>query len=236
MEQQLYIAFNRHYLKRKGTPLTDDIVFFDSYDPNKRSKFFNESEWRTYHHSSSPFPPIEAKFKMPSKLYLLLKKKEKEILFDYLDYGFHIKIVSKEFYDFLCKHGLDKNSYEKSKLDLVDKDRSKLSNRTYYALRFGKFDNDHFDFHKESKIRTKVNGSTQYLYQDLELKQDIDKAVFVLVESAYERVFIIKGQKVLEEAKKQFIGIDFYDAHDFPFVFQHQYDDDILPIVNSYLK
>lgn len=236
MEQQLYIAFNRSYLKRKGTPLTQDIVFFDSYDPNKRFKFFSESEWRTYHHSSPTFPPVEAKFKMPSKLYLLLKKKEKEISFDYLDFGFYVKILSKEFYDFLCKHGLDETLYERSILDLVDKDSNKLSSRTYYALRFGKFDNDHFDFHKESKIRMKVHANTQYLYPDLELKQDIEKAVFVLVESAYEHVFIIKGEKALDEAKKQFTGIDFYDAHDFPFVYQHQYDEDILPLVNSYLK
>ena len=105
MENNLFITFQRGYLKRKGIPLVDDIMLHDTYNSNKKQKFYTSSEWRTLDYKDIPFPPPEDKYKQPNKLYLVFKKKQKEITFNYIEFGSNVKIISAALYELLLQGG-----------------------------------------------------------------------------------------------------------------------------------
>ncbi|SUI96922.1 Uncharacterised protein [Sphingobacterium spiritivorum] len=228
MENKLFISFQRGYIKRKGTPLTDDVVLFDSFDATKKAKFFSVSEWRTLDYREIPFPPVEDKYKFPSNLFLLIKKKLKNIDFHYLEYGSDVKILSQRFFDFLIKNGLNKEQFEFSDLQLVDKDGNIVTDGKFVALRFGLFDDHLFDFSKQTSVRTKINGNTNYLYPNLRLQGTDVRTVFVIKDFAYRSSLIFSGQSVLTEILKSFEGIDIYSVADYPFIYANQYEEDAL--------
>lgn len=235
MENKLFISFQRGYLKMEGVPLSDDIVLFDSFDGSKRAKFFSLSEWRALDYKDIPFPPVEEKYKFPEHLFLTFKKKQKNIDFHYLEYGSDVKILSADFFNFLLENGLNKNQFELADIKIVDVDGNSLTEKKYVALRFGLFDDNLFDFNKQTSIRTKVNGSTNYLFPDIKLRDGGARKVFVLKDFAYRASIVFSKQSVISEILKTFKGIDIYSIEDFPFVYSNQYDEEILPL-NNHLK
>ena len=232
MKNKIFISFQRGYLKRNGIPLTDDITLFDTFDGTKKTKFFSISKWRTLDFKDIPFPPEEEKYQFPENLFLVFKKKPKNIDFHYLEYGSDVKILSKKFFEFLIKNGLNEIQFERSVLKLLDNEGNELTENKYVAIRFGLFNDDLFDFNKQTSVRTKVNGSTNYLYPDLNIQNTDERKVFVLKDFAYRKSIIFVGEAVVAELQKSFNGIDIYAIADFPFAYSNQYDEDILPLNN----
>lgn len=236
MKNELFVSFLRGYIKRKGIPLGDDIILFDSFDSTKRTKFYSDSGWRTLDYKDIPFPPKEQKYKFPPELYLVFKKKQIDFQFNYLEYGSDVKILSLDFFQELLNNGLDKNQYEYSILKLVNKDGDQLTERKYCALRFGKFDDDKFEFNKQTSVRSKVNGSTNYIYPDLVLITDsLDKNIFVLREFAYRNSFVFNNKDFVDHLITKFTDINIYTTRDFPFIYDNQYDEELVPLNNEYL-
>jgi hypothetical protein len=232
MENELFIWFNRGYKPKKGTPLTDDIVLFDSFDNSKKQKFFNQSEWMVFDYKPMTFPPQEEKYKFPKNQFLIIKKKIKDIFFDYIEYGSNVKIFSENLFDFLIKNGLD-SGYEIATLSVVDKFGNRLTDRKYVALRFGLYNDDLFDYNTKTKQKTKVHGSTNYTFPDLSLKDNlINKSIFVLNEFAYRHSIIFK-KDVLQKLLNYYEP-EIYRIKDFTFLYENQYDEEILPLKNSY--
>jgi hypothetical protein len=230
MKNELFIWFYRGYLPVKGIPLNDDIIMFDSFDNNK-NKFYNKSEWAVLDYKPMPFPPNDDKYKFPQEQYLVIKKKMKEILFDYIDYRSNVKIFSEELYNILLNNGLN-TGYEKSETFIVDKTGNKLTDKKYIALRYGLFDDNLFNFNEKTKQRTKVNGSTNYTFPDLVLKDGaIEKSVFVINKFAYRNCIIFKGS-ILNELLKFYETI--YKIKEFPHIYENQYEEEIMPKNNKY--
>lgn len=222
---KLFVTFQRGHIKRKGIPLLDDITLFDTYDPSKMTKFYTDSQWRTLDYKNLPFPPEEKEYKFPSELYLVFKKKQTDFQFNYLEYGSDVKILSLDFFRELSNNGLDKGQYEYSTLKLVNKEGNQLTDRKFFALRFGKFDDDKFDLNQKTSVRSKVNGSTNYIYPDLALiTESLDKHVFVLKEFAYRASFVFDGKEFVTNIVDKFKDIDIYNTKDFPFIYDNQYD------------
>jgi hypothetical protein len=202
---------------------------FDTFDNNK---FSNRSEWAVMEYKSLPFPPIEEKYKFPERQFLIIKKKMKEVLFDYIEYRYNTKIFSLELLNYLKTNGLN-YGYETSELIVIDKSGNELTGKKYFALRFGSFDDDLFDFNEKTKQRTKVHGSTNYTFPDIKLKNYCnEKSVFVLNEFSYRNAVIIKGSLINELLK--YYKTEIYKISDFPYIYENQYDEKILPVNNEY--
>ena len=234
MNNNLFICFQRGFIKRKNIPLTDDIILFDTYDLLKKTKFSNISEWRKLDYLGIPFPPAEANYQFPKELYLVFKKKQTDFQFNYLEYGSDVKILSVDLFNALGDNGLSKEQYECAALQLVDKSGNQLSEKKYCALRFGNFNDEQFIFNKQTAVKTKINGSTNYLYPDLALKQSIPRNIFMLKEFSYRNSFIIAGIDTATALAKKFTDLDIYSIKDFPFIYQNQYNEDELPVNNRF--
>lgn len=235
MEHDLFVSFQRNYIKRKGIPLVDDIILFDSFDSSKRTKFYSDSEWRTLDYKDIPFPPEEKKYRFPEELYLVFKKKQNDFQFNYIEYGSDVKILSLDLFELLSDNGLENDHYEYSTLKLVDKEGRLLTDRKYCALRFGKFDDNMFELNKQTSFRTKVNGSTNYIYPDLELTAEKqEKKIFVLKEFAYRKSFVFYSVNLVTDLVAQFSDIDIYNTKEFPFIYDNQYDEEVIPLQNDY--
>ena len=144
MENELFIWFYRGYVPQKGVPMNDDIIMFDTFD-NIKNTFINKSEWMVMDYKPLPFPPIDERYKFPEKQFLVIKKKIKEVLFAYIEYRYNVKIFSMELLTDLKNNGLN-DGYETAELLIVDKLGNKLTEKKYFALRFGSFDDDLFNF------------------------------------------------------------------------------------------
>lgn len=231
MNDTLYIWFPRNYLTQSGFLLRDKITLFDSFDRDKR-KFYNSSEWAALSYKEMEFPPKEAKYKFPKTQFLVVKQKVKQLLFDYTDYHSDVKIVSQRLLSFLQEKGLTEG-YEVAELIVVDKNGEVLTDNPYFALRFGRYSDDLLDLHESTKQRTKVHGSTNYTYPDLGVKSGAAQSIFTLSSLAYRQTFLFKGE-VLEEILDKFYKPEIYRASDFPFIYENQYDEELMPLQNKY--
>lgn len=213
----------------------DDIILFDSFDSSKRTKFYSVSEWRTLDYKDIPFPPEDNKYKFPKDLYLVFKKKQNDFQFNYIEYGSDVKILSIDLFEKLSDNGLEKDQYEYSILKLVDKEGNVLTDKRYCALRFGKFDDHLFEVNKQTSFRSKVNGSTNYIYPDLTLNiENSDRKIFVLKEFSYRKSLIFNSLNLVTNLVTQFNDIDIYNTKEFPFIYDNQYDEEVVPLQNSY--
>ena len=232
MKEELYIWYNRNYLKKEGFPLSDNITLFDTFE-SANVRFKNISEWAVLSYRDISFPPENEKYKFPLKQFLVLKQKIKTISFDYIEYHSNVKIVSESFLNFLKYNGLETNQYEIAELTIVDKNGKLLTEKKYFALRFGTFDDELFDFNEPTKRRTKVHGSTNYLFPDLSLKYLLPgKSIFVLKHFSYRETIIFK--ECVLDSVIQFQSPEIYKLKDFPYIYENQYDEELLPIKNQY--
>jgi hypothetical protein len=232
IEDDLYIWYNRTKLP-KGFPLAGKYLLNNSFDI-KNPRKISEQKWTLYNSYRMGFPPSDDKFKFPNNIYLVILDKQKDILFDYFDYEYNVKLVSEKFLQFIQKNGLTKG-YEEANLFIIDTKENLLSNRKYYALRFGLFDDNFFDFNKQNKISGKYEFGNQYIvYPNLSLKENkSNKYVYCLEEYSYRKAIIFKGF-ILNDILKTFYCPEIYKLKDFPFICANQYDWDLLPYDNDY--
>lgn len=226
MNQQLYIWYNRNYLNKKGIPSVDNIKLFDTYDKVK-NKFYNKSQWMVFDYKPMEFPPLEDIYKFPINLFLVLKKKTKNIQFDYLEYGSNVKIVSDKFLFFLIENGMQ-TGYEQAKVTIVDGKANILDVTDYYALRFGMYDDDLFSLNEGTRRRGKhLFGSTYYTYPNLEIKNhNINKNVFTISPLPYRETLIFKDF-LLKKIFENFYLPEIYKLEDFPYVYDNQFKEDL---------
>jgi hypothetical protein len=229
----LYIWFQRTKLP-KGHPLLNDILLKSNFDL-KRPNIIHvgEDNWRNFNHYNMDFPPKDT-FAFPSEMYLLInKKKYKEINFDYLDYHYYVKLVSENFISFLKENGLNKSYYEIASLNIIDLKGELMTKDKYYALRFGKFDDDLFNFNLESKKRAAGLRDT-FIYPDMKIKTEItNKNIFVLFEFCY-RDCLVLNEKGKNDVIKRYYSFEIYKAEDYPYIFNNQRNWELLPFDNSF--
>lgn len=232
-KEELFIWYYRTLLP-KGIPYKDDIILFDNYDIEKK-KFYSKSEWRKVDFTPMPFPPAIESYKFPQQLFLVVQKKIKEILFDYYEFGSNVKLVSERFFNFLLESGINKG-YEKADLKIANKQNELLTDQKYLALRFGAFDDALFDFDEKTKIKGKHTfGSTYYTFPNLSLRDtSVKQSVFVLQHPSYNNALIIRKSQV-NAVINSFYHPDIYKLSDFPFIYDHQFDEELLPLANSYI-
>lgn len=227
----LYIWFQRTKLP-EGHPLLDDILLKSRFDLKRPNTIHvGEENWRNFNHYNMNFPPKDT-FAFPSEIYLIIKKKYKEINFDYLDYHYYVKLISDNFLSFLIKNGLNESYYEIASLNIIDLKGELMTKNKYYALRFGKFDDDLFNFEPESKKRAAGLRNT-FLYPNIKIKTEIpDKNIFVLFEFCY-RDCLVLSENGKNDIIKHYLSSDIYKSVDYPYVFNNQRNWELLPIDNS---
>jgi len=76
----LFIWFNRTKVP-DGYPLTDEIIIKDTFD-KARPKYTPDQRWKLFNPYKMDFPPSE-EYKFPDKLYMVITKSCKTIIFDY---------------------------------------------------------------------------------------------------------------------------------------------------------
>lgn len=230
--QQLYIWYY-HAILPNGIPNSDNILLFDCYDSVK-DKFHSTSEWRKVDFTPMDFPPAENKYKFPDRLYLVLKKKMKNISFDYCEFGSNVKLVSDDFYRFLLDNGVD-SGFEVAAVDIVNKKNERMTDRKYYALRFGDFDDELFDFSEKTKLRGKHSFGGSYItFPDLKLQDsNTTKNVFVLKSPAYNNGIIFKAT-LIDRVLHDFYSPEIYRLSDFPIIYANQNNEELLPLDSKY--
>ena len=230
----LIIWFNRSKLP-KGVPNLNKAILKDTFDVVKPKKI-PPQHWTLYNKYKMEFPPIDNKYAFPKEMYLVIESKTtKAIQFDYLDYnGYDVKFVSADFLCFLEEHGLTVG-YEKAHLNIVNLQGELLVTKPYYALRFGLYDDDLFDFSKQTKVRGKLEfGGTFYVYPDMKLKENNpQRLVFCIAEFSYRNALIFK-KTIVKDILANFYAPEIYNIKDFPFVYANQYNWEILPFDNEY--
>lgn len=228
--EELFIWFNRTQLP-VGYPLKDDTVFKPSFDA-KNPKGMPDQPWKTFNHHKMSFPPTDA-HRFPVEMYLVVTKKYPSIQFDYFDYSHYVKLVSGRFLSFIQEKGLTSDYYEKATLHIVDVQGNSMAGEEYYALRFGKFDDQLFEFPIEGRKRA-AGLKDFFLYPNLSLKAPVEgKSIFALFEFCYNNTLVFT-KEVKEEILDRFHYPEVYKAEDYPFVFNNQYKWDVLPFDNEY--
>jgi hypothetical protein len=229
---ELFIWFNRTKIP-EGYPLKDDFILKDSFKKDK-PKDIPTQQWKLYNPFKMEFPPVDG-YKFPSEMYMVITKASyKTIFFDYYGYSNNVAFVSDKFLAFLQKNGLDDSYYEKAKLLVIDLGGNLLTTVDYWALRFGKFDDQSFDFHPETKKR--VAGIKNYfLYPEMDtVKTTFSKSVYYLSEFCYNTSLVF-NKYAKDEIIGNFYSPEIYKASDFPYVYNNQYKWDILAYDNEFL-
>lgn len=227
----LFIWFNRTKVPY-GYPLTDEIIVKDVFD-KARPKYMPDQRWKLFNPYKMEFPPTK-EYKFPDELYMVMTKSDKTIEFDYYSHQKNVAFVSDGFLDFLQRNGLDSSYYEKAKLLIVDLKGDILTGDKYWALRFGKFDDDLFSFNADSKKRA-AGLKDFFLYPLMELKRSIpEKNIFFINEFCYNRSLVF-NELALREILASFYEPQIYKLEDFPFVYNNQLKWDVFPYDNESL-
>ncbi|RAJ05442.1 immunity protein 43 of polymorphic toxin system [Chitinophaga skermanii] len=229
--EKLFIWFNRTQLPT-GYPAKDDTILKLSFDP-KKPKLMPGQPWKQFNIHTMPFPPEEM-YQFPSSMYLVVTRKLKDpIKFDYYDYAQGVKLVSAGFLTFIQEAGLTEEHYEIATLHIINEAGEALTNDTYYALRFGQFNDASFDFPVDTKKRA-AGLQGHFLYPGLQLNNPTSQQVFALQNFCYLNTLIFTAQAA-RKALQQFHYPALYPAEEFPFVFNNQHNWSILPFENDLL-
>ena len=126
---------------------------------------------------------------MPEELILVVKR-QKEVLFDFLGYYEGIRVFSDRLLNLLIENGLNPQ-FEKATLNVVNTKGGNIAKQPYYLLRFCRADNELFAFNDNLKIAARDWEDT-FLYPDLHLKEPTDRNIFVLGNVLPDDYFAIK--------------------------------------------
>ena len=220
MKEELFIWFysNPNALP-KGVPATVMTTITEEFYPKNPTKI-KRGEWIKYSHMYFSFPPVE-KYKLPEELILVVKR-QKEVLFDFLGYYEGIRVFSDRLLNLLIENDLNLQ-FEKATLNVVNTKGENIAKQPYYLLRFCRADNELFAFNDNLKIIARDWEDT-FLYPDLHLKEPTDRNVFVLGSVlpdgyfCYQNAFIIK-KTLKEEIEKLCYAPEIYSVSEFPEVY-----------------
>ena len=203
----------------KGVPATVMTTITEEFYPKNPTKI-KRGEWTKYSPMFFSFPP-EDKYKLAEELILVVKR-QKEVLFDFLGYHRDIKIFSQRLLNLLIENGLNPQ-FEKATLNVVNTKGDNIAKQPYYLLRFCRADNELFAFNDNLKIVARDWEDT-FLYPDLHLKEPTDRNVFVLGNVlpdgyfCYQNALIIK-KTLKEEIEKLCYAPEIYPVSEFPEVY-----------------
>ena len=220
MKEELFIWFysNPNTLP-KGVPATVMTTITEEFYPKNPTKI-KRGEWIKYSPMYFSFPP-EEKYKLPEELILVVKR-QKEVLFDFLGYYEGIRVFSDRLLNLLIENGLN-SQYEKATLNIVNTKGVNIAKQPYYLLRFCRADNELFAFNDNLKIVARDWEDT-FLYPDLHLKEPTDRNVFVLGNVlpddyfCYQNALVIK-KSLKKEIEKLCYAPEIYSVSEFPEVY-----------------
>lgn len=229
--EELFIWFNRTKVPQ-GYPLKDDFILKPSFNKAK-PKDIPLQEWKLYNPFKMEFPPGD-EYKFPLEMFMVLTKKSyKKIFFDYYGYTNYVAFVSDQFFSFLQQNGLDDSYYEKAKLFVIDLEGNLLTDGNYWALRFGRFDDQLFDFDQETKKRA-AGIKNHFLYPGMNVSvQPASRNVYYLSEFCYQTSLLF-NQQAKDEILAGFRTPEIYKIADFPYIYNNQYKWEILPVMNEF--
>jgi hypothetical protein len=120
--------------------------------------------------------------------------------------------VSKRFLEYLQSNGLP-NNYEVARLTIVSSTGKHLTKKEYFALRFGKFDDDLLHFDEASK-RAVPNLKDCFVYDTISTSEVTDRNIFFVDKPCYQEVVLLT-EKAKIEIQKQFYCPAIYSAAEF---------------------
>ena len=220
--QELFIWFysNQNMLP-KGVPSSATVSVTEEFFPKNPNKF-KRGTWWNYSRILNPFP-VEEKYRLPEELILVVKR-QKKVLFDYLDYRVGIKIFSEKLLDLLIANGLNPN-YDKAKLTIINTKGENIAEQPYFYVRFGSFDDKLFTYDDTLKIASK-DFPDDFLYPDLKLKESSERNVFVFGNAevdgynCYTDTLIIT-RSLKKEIEKICYAPEIYTLESFPIVYNN---------------
>ncbi|CAM3942366.1 Immunity protein 43 domain-containing protein [Flavobacterium branchiophilum] len=221
----LFIWYNTIPRTPKGFPLLEDRWLREKYYPSKNQEEM-DYKWMKYNPLKDAFPP-KGDLKLPDELFFIVQK-QKELLFDFMNYHFNLFIVSDVFLKLIQEYRLDLK-YEISKLKIVHKNEKELKcDKDYYALRVSTHDDDLFDYVEDGKKR--ASGARDFfLYPNLKLKPDVqDKGIYFLNEFCYHQTIVV-NEELKKTIIKNFYSPELYKLEDFAQVYNNSYKLELMP-------
>lgn len=202
-----------YYIPRnlpKGVPLPLNTMVAENFNPNSPMPAF-DYPWGRYNHYKMDFPPEEKDLRLPDNLFFIVKK-EKELLFDYLNWKSEYKVVSAEMLLFLQENQLN-DGYETAKLTVVNTSGKEISSKKYFLLRFGRFDDDLIDFNEPTKKRA-VGTQGLFLYPDMQPSEKTNREIFVLKNFCYVETLIF-SENLRKRIKGEFYLPEIYSSQEY---------------------
>lgn len=203
----------------KGIPPASKIwltesLNFDSPEPLER-------DWMKYNPYKHNFPP-ENELKMPSELNLIIDVNY-EPQFDCIYVQRRILAVTDDFLEFLRSNGLDKQM-EVANLSIYNRKGNLFTNKSYYAIRIGKFNDKLFDFDENTKKRA-AGIKDFFLYPNMKLiEPSKEQNIFFLLEFCYNDCILLT-EKAKDYVLANFYSPEIYSVQDFRFAYNNASSD-----------
>jgi len=213
--EEVFVWFYRAAERPKGVPFHLNTMLAEQFKPSNPMPGF-DYPWVRYNPYKMDFPPSDPDLRLPEHLFLIVKK-EREVLFDFMFFKNDYKIVSSEFLAYLKENGVREN-YELAKLSVVNTSGKSITKKNYYALRFGRFDDNLLSFHESTKVSV-ADLPNRYVYPDLANSEKSDKNIFFLNSFCYQET-VVMSAKAKQEIENNFYCPEIYSAADFARVYK----------------
>jgi hypothetical protein len=212
--KKLFVWFYQASHLPKGAPSPLNTTLTEEFNLKKPMPDF-DYPWVRYNHYAMEFPPPSLELQLPEHLFFVVKG-EKQILFDFLHFKGPYKVVSKRFLEYLQTNGLATN-YEVARLTIVSNRGKYLTEKEYFALRFGKFDDGliHFD---EASRRAVPNLKDCFVYNTISTIEVTDRNMFFVNKPGYQETILLT-EKAKIEIQKHFYSPAIYSAAEFTTVY-----------------
>lgn len=212
--EDIFVWFYRAADRPKGVPFHLDTMLAEQFSARNPMPGF-DYPWVRYNPYQMDFPPTDPGLQLPDKLVLVVKK-NKEVLLDYMYFKNEYKIVSQEFLDYLIQSGV-KGNYEASELSVVDTKGKNIAQKKYYALRFGRFDDELLNFDESTKVAV-PSLRNRYLYPSITTK-DASRKIYFVDNFCYREAVLMTAEGK-REIEQKFYEPQIYSAADFVNVYQ----------------
>jgi hypothetical protein len=214
--QELFVWFYRTAERPRGVPQPLDTVLAEQFRPGQSLPGF-DYPWVGYNPYQMAFPPAAPALRLPEHLFLVVRK-TRAVHFDFLPFKGEYKIVSQRFLDYLKQHG-PPASYETAKLTVVNPAGQSIAHQPYYALRFGRFDDERLQLGSAVGAEGLRN---RFLYRAISLPAPTDQAVFVVQNFCYQDALLLTAQ-ARQDVERQFYCPSIYSAAEFVDLYQQNY-------------
>ena len=194
--KNLFVWFYKSAGRPLGVPFQLNTTLTERFNPKNPLPGF-DYPWVGYNHYQMDFPPKQPELQLPAHLFFVVKK-EKELLFDFLNFKGEYKIVSKEFLALIEREKMGQH-YEIAALTVVSDKGKSITKKEYFALRFGKFDDALVSFEETSKASV-PNLADSFVYSEISAKKETNRNIFFVDNFCYQETVLLtqEGKKEIE--------------------------------------